>query len=187
MKKFTPLVILCSAVVFLSFAYSPSSFAKKRCKPFLEKLHNIQTMQRKGYSLKRGESLRAKEDKAREKWWRCERSSLAKFTAQYGGKKKKTKKVSKIVKSKKYNALKNRSYYTKGNKALSNSQKNITTFNQNSAIVIRSKYQGSKQLAWSQFYSQPVKCQRPKSMSVFAYCSENKIQQQSEFDKVYRD
>lgn len=184
MKIFTSLVIFCFAVVLFSFAYSSTAFAKKRCKPFLAKLHNIQTMQRKGYSLKRGESLRAKEDKARDKWWRCERSSLAKFRAQYGDKKKKTKKNKKSNKNK---ALKNKSYYTKINKVSSNSQKNMITFNQSSAIVIRSKYQGSKQRAWLQFYSQPIKCQRPKSMSVFAYCSENKMQQQSEFDKVYRD
>ncbi|MFQ3337708.1 MAG: hypothetical protein ACI9VO_000473, partial [Colwellia sp.] len=49
-------------------------------------------MQRKGYSLKRGESLRAKEDKARDKWWQCENSSQAKFKAKYGVKKKQAKK-----------------------------------------------------------------------------------------------
>ena len=181
MKKFTPLVILCSTVVLFSFAYSPTSFAKKRCKPFLEKLHNIQTIQRKGYSLKRGESLRAKEDKARDKWWQCEHSSKAKFKAQYGGKKKKAKK------SKNKKTVKNKTYYTKMNKASLYSQKKVITFNQSSAIVIRSKYQGDKKLAWLQFYSQPIKCQRPKSMSIFAYCSENKLQQQSEFERSYRD
>ena len=182
MKKFTSLIIFfCSVVVIFSFTYSSTALAKKRCKPFLEKLHNIQTIQRKGYSLKRGESLRAKEDRARDKWWRCERSSLAKFRAQYGDKKKKK------TKSKKGKVSKNKIYHPKKNKASSNSKKSMTTFNQSSAIVIRSKYQGSKKLAWLQFYNQPIKCQRPKSMSVFAYCSENKIQQQSEFDKVYRD
>ncbi len=181
MKNFTPLVVFCSTVVLFSFVYSPTSLAKKRCKPFLEKLYNIQAMQRKGYSLKRGESLRAKEDKARDKWWQCEHSSKAKFKAQYGVKKKKAKKT------KHTKTVKKKTYYTKMNKLPAYSQREVTTFNQSSAIVIRSKYQGNKKLAWLQFYSQPIKCQRPKSMSVFAYCSENKIQQQSEFDKVYRD
>jgi len=82
MKKLTPLILFCSAVVLCSLLYSPASLAKKRCKPYQDKLHNIQTMQRKGYSLKRGESLRIKEDKARDKWWKCEHSSKAKFQAQ---------------------------------------------------------------------------------------------------------
>ena len=66
MKKLIPLMLLCSAVALFSLVYSPTSLAKKRCKTFQDKLHNIQTMQRKGYSLKRGESLRIKEDKARD-------------------------------------------------------------------------------------------------------------------------
>jgi hypothetical protein len=181
MKKITPLVILCFAVVILSFAYSPTSFAKKRCKPFQEKLYNIQAMQRKGYSLKRGESLRAKEDKARDKWWKCEHTSKAKFKAQYGGGGKKAKK------SKKKKAVKKKTYYTKMNKSSSKPQKKVVTFNQSSAIVIKSKYQGHKKASWLGFYQQPIKCQRPKSMSIFAYCSENKLQQQSEFEQNYRD
>jgi hypothetical protein len=181
MKNFTSLVLFCYAVVLLSFTYTPTSFAKKRCKPFLEKLHNIQTLQRKSYSLKRGESLRAKEDKARDKWWKCENSSKAKFKAQYGGKKKKAKKY----KNKK--KVQNKTYYTKMNKVPSYSGNKVTTFNKSSAIVIKSKYQGSKRLSWQDFYHKPIKCQRPKSMSIFAYCSENKLRQQSEFEKVYRD
>jgi hypothetical protein len=177
MNKWIPFIIFCAAITLFSLAYSPTSFAKKRCKPYQEKLHNIQTMQRKGHSLKRGESLRIKEDKAREKWWKCEHSSKTKFQAQYGGGKKKTKKV----KNKK--TVKNKTYYTKINKASSNSKK--TTFNQSSAIVIKSKYQGSKKQDWLTFYNQPIKCQRPKNISVFAYCSEYKMQQQSEFEKNY--
>jgi hypothetical protein len=181
MKKFTYLVIFYLTLLLFSLAYSPTSLAKKRCQPFLEKLHNIQTIQRKGYSLKRGESLRSKEDKARDKWWKCEHSSKAKFKAQYGGKKKKDKKYSNKKK------VKNKTYYTKMNKAPSYSQSKVTTFNQSSAIVIRSKYQGDKMISWLDFYHKPIKCQRPKSMSIFAYCSENKLQQQDAFEKSYRD
>jgi len=181
MKKLFPLILFCSAAILFSLTYSPASFAKKRCKPFQDKLHNIQMMQRKSYSLKRGEGLRAKEDKAREKWWKCENSSKAKFQAQYGGGKKKTKKI----KNKK--TVKNKTYYTKINKTSFNSKKKKLTFNQSSAIVIKSKYQGSKKQDWLTFYNQPIKCQRPKNISVFAYCSENKMQQQSEFEKNYRE
>ena len=181
MKKLIPFILFFSAAALFILTYSPMSFAKKRCKPFQDKLHNIQAMQRNGYSLKRGESLRVKEDKARDKWWKCEHSSKAKFKAQYGGKNKKTKKA----KNKK--TVKNKTYYTKTNKISTYSKKKKVTFNQTSAIVIRSKYQGSKKQDWLTFYSQPIKCQRPKSISVFAYCNENKRQQQSEFEKNYRD
>lgn len=161
--------------------------AKKRCKPLLEKLHSIQTMQRKGYSLKRGQSLRGKEDKARNKWWKCENSSLAKFKAQYGGAKKKpTKKSNKKMKKRKstsyVNVLSNRS---KVKKRIVNSATMKTAFNQHSAIVIKSKFQGGKQTAWLQFYQKPTKCKRPKSLSVFAYCNEDKLQQQSKFDQKF--
>ena len=72
------------------------------------------------------------------------------------------------------------------NTAPSKSPNKVTTFNQTSAIVIKSKYQGKKKFAWLAFYQQPTQCKRPKSMAVFAYCSENKLQQQSEFEKSYR-
>ena len=181
MKKSTNIVIFCFAVVLFAICYSPTSLAKKRCKVFLEKLHKIQTMQRKGYSLKRGESLRAKEDKARDKWWQCENSSKATFKAKYGAKKKKAKKY----KNKK--TVKNKTYYTTMKKTSAYPKHKVTTFNQSSAIIIRSKYQGHKKQSWLDFYDKPVKCQRPKSMSIFAYCSEHKLQQQSEFEQNYRD
>ena len=61
----------------------------------------------------------------------------------------------------------------------------MTTFNQDSAIVIKSKYQGNKKLAWLQFYQQPIKCQRPKNINMFAFCSEDKIQQRDAFEQQY--
>lgn len=164
-------------VIILS--YSTTLQAKKRCKPFLEKLHKVQAQQRNGYSLKRGQSLRAKEDKARDKWWQCEHMSLAKFKAQFGGKNKKAKKGKK-KKSVKY-------AYKKVNKRKSqaDASKTIATFNQGSAIVVKAKYQGDKRLAWSQFYQRPSQCISPKNLNVFAYCSENKLQQQNQFDQEY--
>jgi hypothetical protein len=160
-------------------SYSATLQAKKRCKPFLEKLHKVQAQQRNGYSLKRGQSLRAKEDKARDKWWQCENMSLAKFKVNNGGgnkkkKKGKKKKLSKHTRKK----VSNKKYQFYASKS-------IPTFNQGSAIVIKSKYQGEKKLAWSQFYQRPSKCISPKSLNVFAYCSEDKLQQQGQFEQQY--
>lgn len=62
-------------VVIGCLLFSPATIAKKRCKPLLEKLHNIQALQRSGYSQKKGMSLRKREDKARDKWWQCENGS----------------------------------------------------------------------------------------------------------------
>ncbi len=160
-------------------SYSASLQAKKRCKPLLEKLHKVQSQQRSGYSLKRGQSLRAKEEKARDKWWQCEHMSLAKFKAQNGGKNKKTKK------GKKKKASKYASNKVSKKKSQLYVNKSIATFNQGSAIVVKAKYQGDKRLAWSQFYQRPSKCISPKNLSIFAYCNENKLQQQSQFDQQY--
>ena len=167
------------------------SLAKKRCKPFLEKLHKVQASQRNGYSLKRGESLRGKEDKARDKWWECENSSLAKFNKKYGSKnkskKKSKKKTTKIAKSNYKKSTKSNSYYTKLNKNSYGSANTKTTFNKDSAIVIKSKFQGEKHLAWLAYYEKPTKCQRPKTMSVFAFCNEHKRQQQEAFAQSYQE
>jgi hypothetical protein len=165
-------------------SYSSVVQAKKRCKPFLAKLHKVQSQQRNGYSLKRGQSLRAKEEKARDKWWQCEHMSLAKFKAQNAGAKKKDKHKATKKKSAKYaNTKVAKKSNNKKVSGFTYSAKH--TFNQDSAIVIKSKYQGEKRIAWSQFYQRPNKCISPKSLSVFVYCNENKLQQQSQFDLEY--
>ncbi len=85
--KNIPTAIYCFLFI-VSLLFTSNANGKKRCKPFLDKLHNIQKMQRQGYSNKRGQNLRIKEDKARDKWWQCENISLAKFTEKYGKHKK---------------------------------------------------------------------------------------------------
>jgi hypothetical protein len=180
MKKMSPplslirlyLLIFCT----LALVVSPVQ-AKKRCKPLLEKLHNVQAMQRSSYSLKRGQSLRAKEDKARDKWWACEHSS--RFTKTKGKKnsKKSNKKTRKKKNKKTVKYKKKRKYQMKkGSEA---------PFRNSSAIVIKSKYQGNKKFAWLAFYQQPVECQRPKKLAVFAACSEDKQAQQVKFEQQY--
>jgi hypothetical protein len=177
MNRLISIIFFCFATAIVLFAYSGTTHAKKRCKPFLEKLHAVQSQQRNGYSVKRGESLRTKEEKARDKWWECEHMSLAKFKAKNGGSKNKVKKKqTKYVDNMNFQAKK---------KPLILTYKAKNTFNQDSPIVIKSKYQGQKKVAWSQFYQRPSECISPKSLSVFAACNENKLHQQSKFDVEY--
>ncbi|WP_019027148.1 hypothetical protein [Colwellia piezophila] len=177
MKRVINSTMLYLMVLLFILPLSPATEAKKRCKPLLKKLHNIQALQRNGYSLKRGQSLRRKEDKARKLWWQCEHSAVVKV------KKKKRRKKSNKQKS---SLVKNTSHKaTKKNPSLYRPKK-LVSFNQSSAIVIKSKYQGVKRQAWLLFYQQPSKCQRPKNLSEFAYCHEKKRQQQSVFEQGYR-
>ena len=81
------LVLLFSLLYLLA----PVTQAKKRCKPLLAKLHNIQAMQRSGHSATRGRSLRAREDKARDKWWQCEQGRGKKVKQKDKKNKQKTK------------------------------------------------------------------------------------------------
>jgi hypothetical protein len=148
--------------------FTSISEAKKRCKPLLEKLHNIQAMQRSGYSSQRGLSLRSKEDKARDKWWECEQ-----------GRGEKTKHKTKS-KSKKGSKNKNVKHHTTDIKISAG-----TPFKTNNVIVIKSKYQGHKKQAWLNFYQQPTQCNRPKSLAVFASCSEDKRTQRLNFEQQY--
>lgn len=151
--------------------FSPDAMAKKRCKPFLEKLHNIQAMQRNGYSSKRGVSLRDREDKARDVWWQCETGRSKKSNKKTNDKKKnKTNKTTNLQGSR----------FSK-NKTI----KAGTPFKTNNAVVIKSHYQGAKKQAWLKFYQQPKGCMHPKSLSEFAFCSENKRTQRSSFDNQY--
>jgi len=148
----------------------PEAVAKKRCQQLLVKLQNIQAQQRQGHSAKRGQSLRAREDKARANWWQCENNS-----SKY--KKKRTKNKSKKSEMDSYQA-----------KLIARSSKDIeagTPFKTSQTIVITSKYQGKKKRAWLAYYQQPERCLRPKTLQVFAFCSEDKHSQRLAFDKLY--
>ena len=137
------------ASTMMLIAYSGTVHAKKRCKPFLEKLHAVQSQQRNGHSAKRGQTLRAKEEKARDKWWQCEHMSLAKFKAKNGGSKNKVKKKpTKYVDKVKFQAKEKPAILTYNAE---------NTFNQGSPIELKSKYQGQKKLAWLQFYQRQSK------------------------------
>ena len=168
--KFVLIIVACVTCI----AFSSEVAAKKRCKALLEKLHNIQTMQRKGYSAKRGLSLRDREDKARKNWWQCENNR--------GKTKQKTKKN-----TKKKSERKMASYNTQSKRIKNKKITAGTPFKSNNAIIIKSIYQGDKKQAWFKYYQQPNKCSRPKNLSAFAFCSENKKNQRASFEKKYND
>lgn len=159
-------------MIILCFLFSPVVEAKKRCKPLLEKLHNIQALQRNGHSAKQGLSLRGREDKARDQWWQCE-----------NGRNKTKGKSKKKVKNKSRAASDN----NQPKRIKSHKLTAGTPFKTSNAIVIKSKYEGDKKQAWLKYYQQPDKCVRPKSLAIFAFCSENKQMQQTNFDKQYRE
>lgn len=159
-------------LIALLLSITPSSHAKKRCKGLLEKLHNVQVLQRNGYSVKRAASLRAKEDKARDKWWQCEQ-----------GRKTKKKKKSKTQRSKKNKHKQVNKVYSQKN--LINKTANLP-FKINNAIVVKSKYHGHKKQAWLKFYQQPNRCKRPKSLAIFASCSEDKQAQRIVFEQGFK-
>jgi hypothetical protein len=170
-----PIKLMIFIGAFLLF--TSVSEAKKRCKPLLEKLHNIQAMQRSGYSSQRGLSLRGREDKARDKWWQCEQGRGVKAKNKTKNKTKGKDKKNSKNKSSQYSSTYKQNTKTKTIAG--------TPFKTNNAIVIKSKYQGNKKQAWIKFYQQPTQCNRPKSLAVFASCSEDKQAQRSDFEQEY--
>lgn len=163
---FTPIIIF----LMCSF-YAPTTTAKEACKKYLNTLHNIQQQQRQGNSIKQAERLSQREKKARNKWWQCENSS----------------KVSKIAKHSAKNTAK-RSGKKPAKKADKTKKKIITVptpFKNASSYFVKQRFTGVKQKAWWQYYQQPDECRKPKSLPVFASCSENKLAQQDVFEKEY--
>ncbi len=175
----TRLIFCLFFIVLVTF--STASFAgKKKCKPYLEKLHQVQSLQRAGYSAKQGNRLKAREDKARTKWWQCERGLLK--TSKAKTKKTKTAKTKEKIKRLKNKEIKNRQLKNERlNKALL-AKTNGSAYSVKS-VVVKQKYQGEKQRRWLRFYQKPKKCGRPKNMSTFTYCIEDKNTQQLAFEQ----
>jgi hypothetical protein len=175
--NFYPSSLFLLNILIIGLLVSPVQ-AKKRCKPLLDKLHNVQAMQRTGYSLKRGETLRKKEDKARDKWWQCEHSS--RFSEGKTKKKKKSKKNRVKARTTRENRV-----HTSSKNVYLTKKITATPFAGSESIVIKSKYHGKMKFAWLDFYQKPNKCQRPSSLSVFASCNEDKRAQQLTFEDHY--
>ena len=152
-------------LIFISYFLSVSAIAgKKVCQPYLDKLRNIQSQQRAGYSGKQGRKLADREQKARGKWWACQQGKLPK--------KKKSKKK-KTAKTKERTVV---SYSSK------TSSKKVTQPLTNK-LVLRAKYRGIQQQAWLDYYQKPKKCIRPKTTKIFAYCIEHEKEQQLKFER----
>jgi hypothetical protein len=165
------------AIVIVSLLFSVPSFAgKKHCQSYLEKLRNVQSLQRQGHNLKRSENLNKREAKLRKKWWQCERGLL------------KTTKNSKTKKQKKRNAQQKQKAQREKRKALINDSlmvnASVSPFQTSAAVVIKSRYQGKQLQAWLKYYHQPKQCSRPKTTKQFVFCVEDRRIQQLAFEKT---
>ena len=150
----------------ISLLFLPAdAWSKAACKKHLTKIHNIQAKQRQGHSFKRSITLKEQESRARKKWWQCEKSP----------------KSSKVKRKKKNNKkIKTASYQVKV-------IEKTPVFSGGAVYSVKALYQGKKKSAWLAFYQQPAQCKRPKKLSVFALCTEDKLAQQVKFDQSYQE
>ncbi len=167
-------ILILQLMLMSFFSYA----GKKQCQPYLDKLRNIQSMQKVGHSNSKGRSLSQREEKAREVWWQCQQGKLPKA------------KVKKSNSSKSANSSK-RKNTTPAKKSFVVSQKtkqaktgSTSEFNLTNKLVIKGKFQGEKQQRWLDYYQQPEQCIKPKSTQTFAFCMENRRLQQQAFDKA---
>jgi hypothetical protein len=169
-------IIMCGIyfkVIFISIimVLSQVSYAgKKHCQPYLDKLRNVQSQQKLGHSLKRGESLNKQEGKARKIWWQCEQGHLKK--THLSNKQKKQQK--------------NKRPKKQGGTTVSLTQMpkvSVKPFQMTAPLVVKSRYQGKQLQAWLVYYRQPKKCSRPKTTKQFAFCVEDRRNQQLAFEK----
>jgi hypothetical protein len=170
-------IILCSLMLMLLYASFSATAGKKRCLEYRQKLDNIQAQQRQANTQKRSHSLSSKEAKARDRWWGCETGKLRAKSKSKQEKKSKQKIASKKIQNK-----------TRSQSVLPKQYKNskaLVPFASNNPVVMRSKYQGEKLRAWLVFYQPAKKCAQPKSIQHFAKCVEDKLSQQTEFEKSY--
>lgn len=137
---------------------------KKRCQPLLLKLHNIQAQQRLGHSGKKALSLQNKETNIRKKWWQCENSNDVAAVHKHH---------KKLRRSPTRNIL------------LNAVKKAVKPFFTTRKIVVTSEFKGEKQQAWLLYYQMPPQCRQTKNMQVFAFCVENRHQQQKLFEHAY--
>lgn len=156
-------------LIGITIACTQESYAGKRqCQPYLDKLRNVQSQQKQGHSLKRGESLNKQENKARKIWWQCEQGHLKK-THSSKNKQQKNKRP-------KQQSLTAASL-TKMSKV------SIKPFQTTAPLLLKSRYQGKQLQAWLLYYRQPKKCSRPKTTKQFAFCVEDRRNQQLAFEK----
>jgi len=166
-------IILFSLLFIIFFSSFEVIAGKKHCQSYRKKLDSIQAKQRQANSNKRSNSLATQEAKARKTWWQCENGKL-----KPKAKKKPRVKIKRTNKKKVINLRR-----VDGEK--SGSPKPIMPFSTQNSVLIHAKYQGEKLQAWLLFYQPKKTCRRPKSMSQFSACAEEKRRQQIEFEKNY--
>ena len=158
-------------LIGITIACTQESYAGKRqCQPYLDKLRNVQSQQKQGHSLKRGESLNKQESKARNIWWKCEQGHLKKTHLSNKQKKQKKSKVPKQQRVTKASLTQM-------------SKVSLKPFQMTAPLVVKSRYQGKQLQAWLLYYRQPKKCSRPKTTKQFAFCVEDRRNQQLAFEK----
>ena len=172
--------IICFAIIIsLSITYSSAVTArKKKCQSYLDHLRNIQSQQRAGYSNRQGKALAKKEQKARDKWWRCKQGKQVKNNQKTKHKAKERNKRTKQTKPT-ITKINPQNFRRKG--GLNTPPRALTN-----TVVLKAKYTGIKQQHWLNFYRQPSRCRVPKSTQEFAFCIENKHQQQKLFEANYK-
>lgn len=153
MKK---ILLISTAIVFSQQVEA----TKPECQRFYATLENIQSKLRAGYTAKQGRKLKAKEDKAREKWWHC----------QTNRSQKKRKAPSK-------RHVKNRAEKTT---QLSIAEYS-TTFT--TKVHIKAKYEGKVQQQWLDFYRPAKSCLKPKTLAKFSACLREEQAQQKLFEQ----
>ncbi len=181
--KTTYLIIFYSLVSLTLLIPNIAYAGKKHCQPYRDKLTNIQSQQRQGYSLKQGQSLKKREQAARDKWWQCEKGLLK--PSSKSSKSSKTKaKQKKLALAKKKAQKKSAQKKKQLNQQKSNgTPAELAPFASTKSIIAKQKYQGKELQQWLSFYQAPKGCTRPKNMKKFTACIEDKHQQQLVFDR----
>lgn len=161
MTKYSLIIILLTL-----FAYPWQLLAANKCQSYRDKLDQIQIKQKQGHSAKKSVSLQEQEKKAWQKWMACKQGKLPSTT------KKTTKKVADEVVTQ---APKKFIPVNTG-----------APFQSKQALVIKGAYQGIKQQAWLDFYQPLKKCKKPKNTQEFAFCLDDKENQQEKFEAQYQ-
>ena len=162
-----------SKIIFIgiSLVISQVSYGeKKQCQAYLDKLRNVQSQQKQGHSLKRGNNLNKLEAKARKKWWQCSQGHLKKARSSKNQKKQQKHTISKQQR-------------LTATSLTPISKVSVRPFQTTAPVVIKSRYQGKQLQAWLLYYRQPKKCSRPKTTKQFAFCVEDRRNQQLSFEK----
>ena len=76
MKCKLQLSVFITSLLFLLCSSFSVQAGKKHCQIYRDKLNNIQAQQRQSNTLKRSNSLKEQEAKARKRWWDCELSLI---------------------------------------------------------------------------------------------------------------